>query len=195
MLLTADRPTTSRWAPLSGGERSYQVRPILEGKNRGRLFVRKTPSPGSQIAFESGLGSAFEPTPAFARADSTSEHRDRFSPPSCAQAGDGRRPRPTRTAARRTGLRWICRPEGSGNGFAPRSEPDCSRTDTRDRIAVEPTHRTVRQPGTVPRNTYGETTVAPPGGRMALARRGTRAKPAGGLEPPTPSLQMKCSTS
>jgi hypothetical protein len=25
------------------GERSYQVRPILEGKNRGRHFVRKTP--------------------------------------------------------------------------------------------------------------------------------------------------------
>ena len=61
------------------GERSYQVRPILEGKNRGRHFVRKTPSPGSQIAFESGLGSAFEPTPAVARADSTSEHRDRFA--------------------------------------------------------------------------------------------------------------------
>ena len=41
--------------------------------------MRKTPSPGSQIAFESSLGSAFEPTPAFARADSTSEHRDRFA--------------------------------------------------------------------------------------------------------------------
>src|SRR3954454_17273441 len=43
MLLMADRPTTSRWAPLTWGERSYQVRPILEGKNRGRHFVRKTP--------------------------------------------------------------------------------------------------------------------------------------------------------
>ena len=40
--------------------------------------MRKTPSPGSQIAFESGLGSAFEPTPAVARADNTSQHRDRF---------------------------------------------------------------------------------------------------------------------
>ena len=89
MLLTADRPTTSRWAPLSGGERSYQVRPILEGKNRGRHFVRKTPSPGSQIAFESGLGSAFEPTPAFARADSTSEHRDRFDVPSPSRCAIG----------------------------------------------------------------------------------------------------------
>ena len=78
MLLTADRPTTSRWAPLRG-ERSYQVRPILDGKNRGRHFVRKTPSPGSQIAFESGLGSAFEPTPAIACADSGSEHRDRLA--------------------------------------------------------------------------------------------------------------------
>jgi hypothetical protein len=28
------------------GERSYQVRPILEGKNRGRHFVRKTPLAG-----------------------------------------------------------------------------------------------------------------------------------------------------
>src|ERR1700716_1194549 len=43
MVLMADRPTTSRWAPLTWGERSYQVRPILEGKNRGRHFVRKTP--------------------------------------------------------------------------------------------------------------------------------------------------------
>ena len=31
-------------------ERSYQVRPILEGKNRGRHFVSKTTSPES-IAF------------------------------------------------------------------------------------------------------------------------------------------------
>jgi hypothetical protein len=35
---------------LNEGERSYQVRPILEGKNRGRHFVSKTPSPES-IAF------------------------------------------------------------------------------------------------------------------------------------------------
>jgi hypothetical protein len=48
-MLLADRPTTSRWRPHTG-ERSYQVRPILEGKNRGRHFVRKTPSPES-IAF------------------------------------------------------------------------------------------------------------------------------------------------
>jgi hypothetical protein len=48
-MLLADRPTTSRWTP-PRGERSYQVRPILEGKNRGRHFVRKTPSPES-IAF------------------------------------------------------------------------------------------------------------------------------------------------
>ena len=40
--------------------------------------MRKTPSPGSQIAFESDLGSAFEPTPAVACADSANEHRDRF---------------------------------------------------------------------------------------------------------------------
>ena len=32
---------------LTAGERSYQVRPILEGKNRGRHFVSKTPSPES----------------------------------------------------------------------------------------------------------------------------------------------------
>src|ERR1039458_8896085 len=44
-MVLADRPTTSRWTP-PRGERSYQVRPILEGKNRGRHFVRKTPSPG-----------------------------------------------------------------------------------------------------------------------------------------------------
>jgi hypothetical protein len=35
LLFTADLPTTSGWAPFSG-ERSYQVRPILEGTNRGR---------------------------------------------------------------------------------------------------------------------------------------------------------------
>jgi len=50
-----------RRSPTRGGERSYQVRPILEGKNRGRHFVSKTPLAGSQIAFESDLGSAFEP--------------------------------------------------------------------------------------------------------------------------------------
>src|SRR4030081_1790856 len=48
-MVLADRPTTSRWTP-PRGERSYQVRPTLEGKNRGRHFVRKTPSPES-IAF------------------------------------------------------------------------------------------------------------------------------------------------
>src|SRR3954453_1949519 len=51
MLLMADRPTTSRWAPLTWGERSYQVRPILEGKNRGRHFVRKTPHAGEAECF------------------------------------------------------------------------------------------------------------------------------------------------
>jgi len=45
-MLLADRPTTSRWTPPQG-ERSYRVRPILEGKNRGRHFVRKTLSPRS----------------------------------------------------------------------------------------------------------------------------------------------------
>src|SRR5450755_2415448 len=60
-MLLADRPTTSRWTPSPRGERSYQVRPTLEGKNRGRHFVRKTPLAGSQIAFESDPGSAFEP--------------------------------------------------------------------------------------------------------------------------------------
>jgi hypothetical protein len=32
--------------PHAGGERSYQARPIPEGKNRGRHFVRKTPPAG-----------------------------------------------------------------------------------------------------------------------------------------------------
>ena len=32
-----------------------------KAKNRGRHFVRKTPLAGNQIAFEPGLGSAFEP--------------------------------------------------------------------------------------------------------------------------------------
>ena len=77
MLLTADRPTTSRWTPLCGANAPIRSDRSLEGTNRGRHFVSKTPSPGSQIALESGLGSAFEPTPAVARADSTSEHRDR----------------------------------------------------------------------------------------------------------------------
>ena len=68
MLFTADRPTTSRLAPLSGANAPYQARPILEGTNRGRHFVRKTPKPGSQSAFESGLGSTFDPTRTGARA-------------------------------------------------------------------------------------------------------------------------------
>jgi hypothetical protein len=33
---------------------------ILEGKNRGRHFVSKTPLAASQIALESGLGSTFD---------------------------------------------------------------------------------------------------------------------------------------
>ena len=39
---SADRPTTSRWAR-EFAKRSYQVKPILEGHNRGRHFVHKTP--------------------------------------------------------------------------------------------------------------------------------------------------------
>ena len=43
-MLLADRPTTTRWAPPpTGANTPYQARPILEGKNRGRHFVRKTP--------------------------------------------------------------------------------------------------------------------------------------------------------
>ncbi len=49
------------------GERSYQVRPILEGKNRGRHFVRKTPSPES-IAFGVRPRFAFDPTRTVAHA-------------------------------------------------------------------------------------------------------------------------------
>ena len=68
-MLLADRPTTSRWAPPpTEANTPYQVRPILEGKNRGRHFARKTPSPGSQIALEPDLGSAFDPTRTVARA-------------------------------------------------------------------------------------------------------------------------------
>ena len=68
-MLLADRPTTSRWAPPpTEANTPYQVRPILEGKNRGRHFARKTPSPGSQIALEPDLGSASDPTRTVARA-------------------------------------------------------------------------------------------------------------------------------
>jgi hypothetical protein len=63
------------------GERSYQVRPILEGKNRGRHFVRKTPLAGSQIALEPDLGSASDPTRAVTRAGTEIQHRDRFPLP------------------------------------------------------------------------------------------------------------------
>ncbi len=34
---------------LHSGERSYQARPILEDKNRGRHFVAKTPTPGVRV--------------------------------------------------------------------------------------------------------------------------------------------------
>src|SRR5438067_9840031 len=90
MLLTADRPTTSRWAPLTGGERSYQVRPILEGKNRGRHFVSKTPTPGSHSAFESGLGSAFDPTRTVPRAGTEDSTPGALSVKGIAESAAGR---------------------------------------------------------------------------------------------------------
>src|SRR5437588_8125369 len=68
-MVLADRSTTSRWTP-PRGERSNQVRPILEGKNRGRHFVRKTPSPES-IAFGVRPRFAFDPTRTVAHAGQT----------------------------------------------------------------------------------------------------------------------------
>jgi hypothetical protein len=77
-MLLADRPTTSRWAPLAGGERSYQVRPILEGKNRGRHFVRKTPSPEvNRIRSQTSVRPSTLRKPSLARAPKI-QHRDRI---------------------------------------------------------------------------------------------------------------------
>ena len=48
MLLTGPADNIPGGRP-QGGERSYQVRPILEYTNRGRRFVRKTPSRGVRL--------------------------------------------------------------------------------------------------------------------------------------------------
>jgi hypothetical protein len=66
MLLTADRSTTSRWAPSAGANA-----PIRSGRSSKARTEADTScgrhSPGSQIAFESGLGSPSslrQPSPA-----------------------------------------------------------------------------------------------------------------------------------
>jgi hypothetical protein len=85
----AGRPTTSRWTPPQG-ERSYQVRPILEGKNRGRHFVRKTPTPAvKRIRSQTSVQPSTLREPSPARGDQ-SEHRD------CIRAGRVRRRRRAR---------------------------------------------------------------------------------------------------
>jgi hypothetical protein len=64
---------------LHWGERSYQVRPILEGKNRGRHFVRKTPSPES-IAFGAISSHKQEREPSRERRPQRNEMPDRTAP-------------------------------------------------------------------------------------------------------------------
>jgi len=76
-MLLADRPTTSRWTPPQG-ERSYRVRPILEGKNRGRHFVRKTLSPRSnRILSQTSVQPSTLREPSPTRATQI-QHRDRI---------------------------------------------------------------------------------------------------------------------
>jgi hypothetical protein len=60
------------------GERSYRVRPILEGKNRGRHFVRKTLSPRSnRILSQTSVQPSTLREPSPTRATQI-QHRDRI---------------------------------------------------------------------------------------------------------------------
>ena len=79
----AGRPTTSRWAPPQWGERSYQVRPILEGKEpRPTLRPQDTPHTGGVRALWSQTSvqpsTLREPSPA--RAPKI-QHREHFHSP------------------------------------------------------------------------------------------------------------------
>jgi hypothetical protein len=78
MLLTADRPTTSRWTPLIGANAPIRSGRSSTARTEADTSSETHPRRGSQIALEPSLRSAFEPTPAVARADNASEHRDRF---------------------------------------------------------------------------------------------------------------------
>ena len=72
--MLAGRSTPSPWNPPLGG-RSFRARRILEGNNRGRHFVSKSPR-SRQSHWESDLCSAFDPTRTVARAG-----RRRFDTP------------------------------------------------------------------------------------------------------------------
>src|SRR2546421_8566466 len=83
-IVLADRQTTSRWTPLQG-ERSYQVRPILEGKNRGRHFVRKnTLAEVNRIRSQTSVRPSTLREPSPARATKI-QHRDRIRLPARTQ--------------------------------------------------------------------------------------------------------------
>ena len=67
-MLLADRPTTSRWALLLRGQ-TLLIKSGRSSKARTEADTssERHPLPGSQIAFEPDLGSAFDPTRTVAR--------------------------------------------------------------------------------------------------------------------------------
>ena len=83
---------------LTRGERSYQARPILEDKNRGRHFVAKTPTPGVRVLLSQTSvqpSTLREPSPA--RAPKI-QHRECFAAKAVARTR-----RPERVQRRRQG--------------------------------------------------------------------------------------------
>ena len=83
-MLLADRPTTSRWAPPSGQTLLIKSGRSSKARTEVDTSSARPPSPGSQIALEPDLGSAFDPTRTVARAgtaDSTPGSLRRFTPP------------------------------------------------------------------------------------------------------------------
>ena len=67
-MLLADRPTTSRWTPLCRANAPIRSGRSSKARTEADTSSARHPSPGSQIAFESDLGSAFDPTRTVARA-------------------------------------------------------------------------------------------------------------------------------
>ena len=75
----ADRPTTSRWAPLQGQTLLIKSGRSSKAKNRGRHFVRKTPLTGKSDRFRARPRFSLRPyANRRPRGASKIQHRDRF---------------------------------------------------------------------------------------------------------------------